>query len=440
MVKEVDQKNGADLKFLALIISFFKSYNRCFKFTIYLIFSLFLAGFFLFVFFYKIEVVAPGSGIAEISDSDVVINSPESAYVINLRVSRSSEIEKGQALLVYRNLDDDYQLRNSIHTLEYSKKRKQQIEDELCFLFSDRFSELKDDAKYKEFDCQSKLRNFISEGANYILEFYKDYKQEKLHFLEFSETRIRRKNQLLDKRGILDKKRKTLLSAGAATTRYYDLQAEIVDLNIQLVDFDLSEIDGQKLVKDKLNIFLLRRSERALELRNEHNRLIERIIEEENQVAFLSEKKKLSVIYSPINGSVLKMPDGLTENTFIEKGSELFVLKKEGAATEITAKIDSRHRGVLVQGAKVKLRLASPGMNYLFNGQIMDVSADSLEYDPGNPESGRYYEITVYPEDRFFESKINPGVSVEVFVVSDQATVFDYILGVFPSYPKVEVW
>jgi hypothetical protein len=88
----------------------------------------------------------------------------------------------------------------------------------------------------------------------------------------------------------------------------------------------------------------------------------------------------------------------------------------------------------------VKIKITAPGENYLFEGVIKDVSSDSLEKEDNNSAAGRFYEVLVGPGEAFLDARINLGIEVEVYVVSDRATMFDYIISVFPSQSKLEVW
>jgi len=401
--------------------------------------ALFFAVLGYFVLFYSIEVVAPGRGITVIEGSDVVIKAPERAYVKTLYVSQTDFIQEGEPLLSYRNIEDEYLLEKTNKGLKKDRAKKARIEQEVCFLYSNIFEDAVSQYVPEFEDCEVEGAQ-IGEGSNYVYQFYNDYKQEQQYLVKSSLQTVKRKEELFNKRENMFKKRRALAKGGAETVRFYDLEAEISDLNSEVISLDLIEMENQKKLKDKLIVFKMRRAERALELRRELENVETEIIEKSHQAGLLSEKKKLSVIYSPITGSVLKMIDGITENTYIEEGAELFVLKKEGVSTQIKAKFDSRYRAHLRTNAPVKIKITSPGQNYFFNGFIRDVSSDSLEQQEGDPASGRFYEATIRPDKAFLNAALSLGIDVEVYVVTDKATVFDYILSVLPTYSKLEVW
>ncbi len=75
---------------------------------------------------------------------------------------------------------------------------------------------------------------------------------------------MKKKEELLQKRKVLYKKRSALSRGGAATIRFYDLQAEISDLNGEVVSYDLVDLENKKKLNDKLVLFNMKRAERVL--------------------------------------------------------------------------------------------------------------------------------------------------------------------------------
>jgi multidrug resistance efflux pump len=392
-----------------------------------------------FIFFYQIELVAQGRGITTIKNSDVVIKLPESAYIKSIHVSQSAFIKKGDPLITYRNIDDEYLLKKTEEILEKSLRQKKENEDEICYLFSDVFADAPKGEIPVSVECQEKALGF-SAGSKYISQFYNDYKKEKSYYLNSANERLKQKQNLYSKLEILQKKQKALSRGGAETVRFYDLEAEINDLNAQIISHDLLELEHKKKLNDKLVAFTLKRAERVLSLKQESESLQTDIIEKTNQADLWREKKQLSVIHSPITGSVLNMMDGISPNIYLDKGVELFVLKKEGVSKEVKARFDSRYRAHINTGSKVKIKISAPGANYLFSGEIVEISSDSLQNEKSNFNSGRYYEVTVLPDQEFINSSIDLGLDVDVFAISERATVFDYIMSVIPLYSKLEVW
>lgn len=402
-----------------------------------------MGGFFIvisyFIFYFQIELVAQGRGITSIKNSDVVIKLPESAYIKSIYVSQSEPIKKGDPLITYRNIDDEYLLKKTEEILEKTIRLRKEIEDEMCYLFSSVFSDAPKSEIPIAVECKEKGIGF-SAGAKYVSQFYDDYQKEKKYYLNSANERLKQKQNLYGKLEVLQKKQKALSKGGAETVRFYDLEAETSDLNAQIISHGLLELEHEKKLNDKLVVFTMKRAERVLTLKQEAEALQTEIIEKTNQADLWREKKKLSVINSPISGNVLSMMDGIAPNIYLEKGVELFVLKKEGVSKEVKARFDSRYRAHINVGSKVKIKITAPGTNYLFSGVIVDVSSDSLQNEKNSMNGGRHYEATVVPDQDFLDSSIDLGLDVEVFAISERATIFDYIMSVIPLYSKLEVW
>ncbi|RXJ72562.1 hypothetical protein CS022_14720 [Veronia nyctiphanis] len=252
--------------------------------------------------------------------------------------------------------------------------------------------------------------------------------------------RQKKAEELLNKRKILATKQAIHRKANGSTLRFYDLKTELSDLNSEIVSFDISNLENQKKLSDKLMVFQMRRSERLLTIDEKLDTLQMEIIQKENELSLLSEKKQKSLIRSPIDGTVLEMTEGLSVGTFVQEGSSLFVLKKEGASQEVSAKFDTKYRHFLNVGRDVKLKINSPGFNKVFSGRISELSSDSLAYEEQNQSGKRYYRVTIEPDQEFVDLSLNLGMDVQVFVIDDEVSVFGFILSVLPSDIRFDVW
>ncbi|RXJ72561.1 hypothetical protein CS022_14715 [Veronia nyctiphanis] len=109
----------------------------------YVLLLLVVSVFLYILFVKKIEVVAPGTGLTGIKESNVNLKAPESSYIVEIVSSQGTEIRTGEPLLRYRNMADEYQLDQITQELNIDKRIFQELEDERCFLLSDRFSDSK---------------------------------------------------------------------------------------------------------------------------------------------------------------------------------------------------------------------------------------------------------------------------------------------------------
>lgn len=393
------------------------------------------------VFIHRIEVVAPGQGLTGIQESNVALKSPSNGYVVSMFASVGGMVSEGDPLLEFRNLQDEYQLQEVSKSLELDSALLSDYQQERCFLTGPVFEQGNNaaDRAFHQRSCQDQPLHGGT-GGQYILNFYEDYLQEQRHILELEIEQKRRQAELFNKKEVLSKKRAIMIRGGGETLRLYDLDTELSDLNNELIGFDINKIETQKNLNDKFITFQLRRSERMLTLDENIQNLSSEIVQKRYQKELLLEKKKNAVMRSPVDGSVLELTDGISIGTFVQEGSPIYILKKEGASQEVVAKFDSRYRYFLQQGREVKIMTNSTGFSKVFTGTIADVSSDSLPYEPNQEGSNRYYRVTITPDQKFLDLQLNLGIDVNVMVVENEITAFQYILSVIPNVFNFKVW
>ncbi|WP_375749701.1 HlyD family efflux transporter periplasmic adaptor subunit [Vibrio sp. HN007] len=395
-------------------------------------------GFIFYVLLLKeIEVVAPGTGLTGIKQSNVSVKAPTSSYIVELKVAQGDEVEKGQPLLKYRNLEDEYRLKQTAEELDFNERLLSIYQSERCFLTGPRFASVtKEKSAY---GCKGD-ETLTNAGGLYILSFYEDYLQEQKYILDVEKERRHKERELLNKEEILTKKKTALRRGKGATISFYDVDAELSNVKTEVINFQISSIDARKKLNDKLMVFQMRRSERLLTLEEQIDKIRPLITQAKYTKGLLVEKQLKSVIRSPIDGSVLELTEGLSTDTFIQEATPLFVLKKKGASQQVEAKFDSRYRHFLSIGRKVRLKINSPGFNEIFNGTITDLSSDSISYEDQGHAGERYYRVTIQPDDEFLALSLDLGMDVQVFVVNDNVSVLEFILSVLPDNIKFEVW
>lgn len=389
------------------------------------------------LFFKEVEVVAPGTGLTGIKQSNVSVKAPTSSYIVELMAAQGDEVKKGQPLLKFRNLDDEYRLQQITEELGENKKLLDIYYNERCFLTGPRFAEVTKESLAQ--DCEGHVP-LAGAGGLYILSFYEDYLQEQQYILNVEQERQRKQKELLNKEEILTKKKAALRRGKGATVSFYDVDTELSNVKTEVINFQISSIDAQKKLNDKLMVFQMRRSERLLTLDEQIDKIKPLITQEKYSKQLLEEKKLKSVIRSPIDGSILQLTEGLSTGTFIQEASPLFVLKKKGASQQVEAKFDSRYRHFLSIGRKVRLKINSPGFNEIFNGTITELSSDSISYEDQGHMGKRYYRVTIQPDEEFLALSLDLGMDVQVFVVNDKVSVLEFILSVLPNKTRFEVW
>jgi epimerase transport system membrane fusion protein len=393
------------------------------------------------IFFKHIEVVAPGQGLTGISESNVSLAAPSSGYVVDLVVSEGETIEKDQPLLKFRNLQDEYQLEEVSESLAFEQALLMDFKSEKCFLTSNIFSEGNDldYGRYHEEQCLGDNAPRGS-GGRYILTFYQDYLTEKRYILELEKEQKNKLEELFEKKGITDKRRAIMKRGGGETLRLYELDSELSDINSEIISFSISDLESQKKLSDKFMVFQLRRAERMLTLDDKIRETTASILRKKYQKALLIEKRANAIIRSPVFGSVLELTEGVSSGTFIQEGSPIFVLKKQGASQEVIAKFDSRYRYFLQLERQVKIMTNSTGFNQVFSGVIKEISSDSLPYDQNEQDGKRYYRVTIQPDEKFLSLQLNLGIDVSVMVVEQEITAFEYMSSVVPRDLNFKVW
>jgi len=392
----------------------------------------------LLLLFKDIEVVAPGTGITTVRESNVVVKAPVSAYIVEVPVSEGQALVEKQPLLVYRNLQDEYQLAQVKDSLRNDVKLQQQHIEERCFLTGQTFNEVAAESMYA-YNCTNKTYAGGA-GGQYILQFYRDYLQERLFNNKLIEQRRKKLDELYKKRDSLNQKRNTLKLGQGETLRYFDLDIALSDVNSEIVQFQINESENEKKVSDKLIAFEMRRAERVLTLDEQIEKLETEIIDKKSQQGLLEEKQLLSVIRSPVRGSVLKMTDGVSTGVFVDQGTQLFMLKKLGYSQEVDAKFDTRYRHFLEVGKPVKIKINAPGYLKLFDGKIAEISSDAIEYEEQARSDRRYYRASITPDQAFVDLSLSPGIDVEIYIVDKDITAMEYIMSVVPMSLKFDVW
>jgi multidrug efflux pump subunit AcrA (membrane-fusion protein) len=391
-----------------------------------------------FMLFKHVEVVAPGTGVTTIKESNVVVKAPVSAYIVDVKISEGMQVKEQQPLFVYRNLADEYELSQASDGLKNDTALQKSKMEERCFLTAKALNEGDLAGRYS-YGCEDKTYSGGA-GGQYVLQFYNDYLQERLFNAKVSEQRQKKMAELFRKKDSIEQKRSALKMGQGETFRFYDLDISLADIKGEIVQFQITENENEKKVNEKLITFEMHRAERLLKLDEDIERLQTAIIEQSNKKKLLEEKQSLSILRSPVNGTVLKMTDGVSNGVFAEQGTQLFVLKKVGFSQEVDAKFDTRYRNFLEVGKAVKLKITAPGFLQLFDGYISEISSDAIEYEDSARAGRRYYRATIIPDESFINLSLNLGMDVEIYVIDKEVSALDYIMSVIPFELKFNVW
>nr|WP_157828335.1 hypothetical protein [Enterovibrio nigricans] len=128
---------------------------------------------------------------------------------------------------------------------------------------------------------------------------------------------------------------------------------------------------------------------------------------------------------------------------FIERNSEIMILKRSDDGVYIEGKIDSKFRPFIRIGSEVKVRINAPGIKEYFYGKISGISVDSFDYENIQKDGERYYSVKVLfnsGDQNFEKSKGMLGIKTTLYVINDQMTLVEYLVSVFNKDLDFTVW
>lgn len=396
-----------------------------------------LFGILLFAFFKEIEVVVIGKGLTVINESDVILKSPFGGFIDEVLVSQGQAIAVDQPLLRVMQVEEESQYEQLLERLKFKENQRTAYLQEGCFLTNPTSFVLADSATFFSYDCSQATSEF-SAGSLYIKQFYEDFLQELDYRAQVQDLNSNLLQEFSNKKSSLIRQRDALQQGRAETVRFFELEISISDLNSEITRFNISLKDLDKRIRDKKLYFEMRRSERVLALEESLQKVDEEILDIKGRVRFLAKKIELATLRSPVDGTVLRRSEIVSRGVFVDQGSVLLTLKKEGFSREVEAKFDTKYRHFLAVGLPVKLKINSPGYLELFQGEILDISADAITDEQDSKH--KYYRVTIQPDERFNRLALDLGIDVEVYLVEDTVTPMRYILSVIPAFNKISVW
>jgi multidrug efflux pump subunit AcrA (membrane-fusion protein) len=335
------------------------------------------------------------------------------------------------------NIDEEYQYKQLVEKLAFKLKQRDEAIQEGCFLSSRETFGLSDAMTFFSYSCENMTTSFTA-GGIYIQQFYEDYLLELDYRNQVKDLNLGLLEEFKNKKTSLIKQRDALQRGRAETVRFYDLEVSISDLNSEITRFNISLKDLDKKIRDKKLFFEMRRSERILALEERLQTLDDEILDINGRIMYLERKQEITTLRSPVNGNILNRSENVSEGVYVEQGSVLMTLKKEGFSREVEARFDTKYRHFLSVGLPVKLKITAPGYLELFNGVVLDISADAITDE--QDKNIKYYRVTIQPDERFNQLSLDLGIDVEVYIVEDKVTPMTYILSVIPSFNKISVW
>lgn len=215
-------------------------------------------------------------------------------------------------------------------------------------------------------------------------------------------------------------------------------KAEILELRKSLIALESSVSDS------KSQITRLRQQRRTLEIEHEQQRSQERInlfneLQEtesnlssyEQELITLRDQLERSQIIAPISGRVLDLQIH-SRGEVLAPGDRILDIVPSQQDLIVEARVAPQDIDIVVAGGNAKIQLASFDVTKVprLDGQVDTVSADILT----DPASGQNYYLARIIVDQTplaklkTEVNLNPGMPAEVFFLSEERTVLDYLV------------
>ncbi len=144
---------------------------------------------------------------------------------------------------------------------------------------------------------------------------------------------------------------------------------------------------------------------------------------------------KRTILRAPEDG-VIKNLYISTEGGVVRPGETLLDIVPLDDTLVIEAKLPTQDIGYIHKGQKAVIKLTSADARRFgnINGEVVDISPDTLINPNGNP----YYKVRIAPENIFFEYRNNrydlyPGMILSVSIHTGQRTVLEYLVSPWVS-------
>ena len=386
------------------------------------------------VFFAKIDVVSPGTGIISGLHSNILIKSPSKGFIVKINVKEGDEVQVGDLLYEYNNYDDGIHLKSVITELEYMTDLLSKYELDKC----NTNQLLLENATSCELSSLEKVSYFYQSllDKKSFVEMKGLTDQNKMGVLEeLKKTALQEESRVKSKVRLIGR-------VSGHSLKYIDANIELSKIKASKIQYSLQiETLKQTVISDgeefRKAVFtrLISLDEKITALKGKVN---DNIFKKE----LLIIKTEYSKIKSSVQGTVLSIEDGAYENAYINESKPIMQLKNDDGKQLLDAKFDTKYRPFLFVGSKVKISINSPKFKDLYLGRISRISTDSFEYKTPGKKGMRYFAVDIEPESPFFDDHVNEnvGVSTLVYALSEKISTFNYIFAILSKNLTFNVW
>lgn len=409
----------------------FKNYSK-------IIIPILIASIISSMFFFKFEVVTPGDGVITGGAGDIDVVTPDSGFINFLNVKVGDEIEKGEIIFSYKNLDVFHKNESLQHAIDFLEKKKTAIENDLnslskiyeSFSHSMDLSEHVEDSIDDEFG--SYTRTFI-----WQLESIKT-KQEELEQLE--KMNIAEAKELELQYEILKGNISLLEKSRSPRIEILEKQKELAQIKASKINLQQKMLTANFDVQNEKESFLINILEKINQISEQKYQIEKEILESQSALKLALGKENANVILSPVSGVILDINKQFTVGSYIEASQKVLTIEQLQTTSLIEAKFSSKYRPFISKGLIAKITINSQGYKKVIKGAVESISADSF-VDETNPQSkDRFYKVKIEPDHIADFNNDMIGIQVNVFLITENITIFEYIFATVIDGFHFNVW
>ncbi|MFM4936839.1 HlyD family efflux transporter periplasmic adaptor subunit [Aeromonas sp. 30P] len=405
----------------------------------YLFVAFITASVILYMFFSTIELVSPGQGIISGgSANNIEIVTPSSGFVSHFNLKSGDRVKRNEILFSYVNIDVFHQEKSLVELLDFFVNKEKTLLSDISAL-----NEINEHLRYGwQEDLDQKFYSDL--GADYsAYRFAIEHRSllEKEKNLEAKKVQIKNENaELSSQIANLNKLERLLIKSNSPAIEIIKNSSELSRVRAQLVSNEVSFLtllnDGEAAKSD----YSIRLLDKINELNEQVYALKKDIIEKAGTLDLLKNKIKANSVESPVDGVVLTIDKGFAAGSFIDVSKKIMTIKRDDSKRLIEAKFDAKYRPFIYIGGKAKIIIDSPGFKKNYTGIINKISADSF-VDEANPSSpNRHYKVDIIPEDTSAFEVQNEGIQANVYALSREISIAEYLGAVLSYNMNFNVW
>ncbi|MUT56047.1 HlyD family efflux transporter periplasmic adaptor subunit [Vibrio parahaemolyticus] len=386
----------------------------------------------------KFEVVTPGNGVIIGGAGDIDIITPDSGFINALNVKVGEHVEKGDVLFSYNNLDVYYRNDSLVNMSDFLLRKRDFISSDITLMrevLNNSRTILNGHESYVSIEDKYPGSN----ADRYIKEFESILR--KTLDLKTTESMIQSEiTELESQIELIDRKIKLLNRGNSPAIDIIESQKERAQIAASKIKLEAELISSNVNLKNEIDLFQISILEKISNLNEELNKINKEILEVNDSLALVKGRKNANIITSPVNGVVLNIDKQFTIGTYIDSSQKVLTIKQNQSASLIRAKIESQYRPFIRVDAETRIVINSPGYKKTLHGKIKSISVDSF-LDDNNPGStSRFYEVEVLAEEKNTLDNAMIGVQANIYVVSNNTTIFDFISATIIESIYFGVW